>query len=123
MKRTDLLGLIREILEEEGNVTGAVGAYQTPKAFSKKGQGKNIATKTAEHLGYKTVGRPKRPSHTKTSDFLNEKMAVVTPNAFTSEYDQYNQDAVKYCENIEMQVVDKPKNLSKKTLENYSDSH
>lgn len=123
MKRSRLLELIREVISEEGNVSGAVGAYSTPKAFAKKGQGKNVATKTAEKLGLKTVERPKRPSHTKLFDFLNEKMAVVTPNAFTSEYDQYNQDAVKYCEAIEMEVVNKPKKLSKKTLENYSDSH
>lgn len=127
MKRSQLVQIIREVLSEQeggmGNVTGAVGGYMTPKAFAKKGQGKNVATKTAEKLGMKTVQRPKRPSHTKMFDFLNEKMAVVTPNAFTSEYDLYNQDAVKYSEQIGMQVVNKPKKLSKQTLENYSDSH
>jgi hypothetical protein len=54
------------------NTTGAVGGYLTKNAFSKKGQGKNIATKTAEKLGYKTVERPKRPSHTKMFDYLDE---------------------------------------------------
>jgi len=32
----------------------------------------NNATKTAEKLGYKTVERPKRPSHTKMFDYLDE---------------------------------------------------
>ena len=39
---------------------------------SKKGQGKNVATKTAEKLGYKIVERPKRPSHTRMIDYLDE---------------------------------------------------
>lgn len=127
MKRSKLIELIREVLSEQeggmGNVTGAVGPISTTKVFAKKGQGKNAATKQGERLGFKTVERPKRPSHSKTATFLNEKMAIVTPNAFTSEYDLYNQDAVKYSEDIGMEVVNKPKNLTKKTLENYSDSN
>ena len=120
--------LIREVLKENGNVTGAIsGGMGSPKvaaAFAEKNQGKNSATKfTEKAFGMKTVERPKRPSHSKTATFLNEKMAVVTPNAFTSEYDLYNQDAVKYSEDIGMEVVNKPKNLTKKTLENYSDSN
>lgn len=121
MKRSQLKELIKEVLDEM-STTGGVGGYSTPRAFA-KGQGKNVATKTAEKLGMKTVERPKRPSNTKMFTFLNEKMAVVTPNAFTSEYDLYNQDAVKYSEDIGMEVVNKPKNLTKKTLENYSDSN
>lgn len=71
MKKSNLKKIIHEVLEEM-NVTGAVGGYQTPKAFSKKGQGKNTATKTLEKLGYKTVKRPDRPSHTKMFDYLDE---------------------------------------------------
>lgn len=71
MNRERIITLVREVLDEM-NVTGAIGGYLTPKAFSKKGQGKNIATKTAEKLGYKTVERPKRPSHTKLFDYLDE---------------------------------------------------
>ena len=48
-----------------GNVTAAMsggeGSPKTPNAFAKKGQGKNVATKTAEHLGYKTVKDKKIP--------------------------------------------------------------
>jgi hypothetical protein len=122
MKHSRLKEIIKEVLDEM-STTGGV-EYLTPKAFAKKGQKKNSATKfTEKAFGMKTVERPKRPSNTKMFTFLNEKMAIVTPNAFTSEYDQYNQDGVKYCENIGMEVVDKPKKLSKKTLENYSDSH
>jgi len=72
MKRSKLLEIIKEVLEEEGNVTGAVGGYSTPNAFAKPGQGKNAATNTAEKLGFKTVSRPKRPSHTKGFDYLDE---------------------------------------------------
>ncbi len=73
MKKSQLQQIIREVLEEEGNVTGAVGGYSTPKAFAKKGQGKNVATKTGEKLGFKTVERPKRPSNTKMFTYLDEK--------------------------------------------------
>jgi hypothetical protein len=73
MKRSQLQQIIREVLEEEGNVTGAVGGYSTPKAFAKKNQGKNSATKfTEKAFGMKTVERPKRPSHTKMFDYLDE---------------------------------------------------
>jgi hypothetical protein len=72
MKRSQIKELLREILTEDGavgNVTAAVGAYQTPKAFAKKGQGKNVATKTAEHLGMKTVKEKKYPYSTKMFDY------------------------------------------------------
>lgn len=71
MKKSQVTAVIKEVLDEM-NVTGAVGGYSTPNAFSKKGQGKNAATKTAEKLGYKTVQRPKRPSNTKMFDYLDE---------------------------------------------------
>lgn len=102
MKRSQLQQIIREVLEEEGNVTGAVGGYLTPKAFAKKGQGKNVATKTAEKLGMKTVQRPKRPSHTNMFDFLNETGAghYETPHVFVSEAEMENSDAVKKTEEM-----------------------
>ena len=71
MNRQQIITLVREVIDEM-STTGAVGGYLTPKAFAKKGQGKNIATKTAEKLGFKTVQRPKRPSHTKMFDYLDE---------------------------------------------------
>lgn len=72
MKHSRLKQIIQEVLDEM-SVTGAVGGYLTPRAFAKKGQGKNVATKTAEKLGMKTVQRPKRPSHTKMFTYLDEK--------------------------------------------------
>lgn len=100
MKRTDLLNIIKEVLEEEGNVTGNVGAYSTPNAFSKKGQGKNSATKfTEKAFGMKTVERPKRPSHTKMFDYLDE-IHTSTPHAFVSETEMENSPAVKKTEEI-----------------------
>jgi hypothetical protein len=71
MKKSILVQALQEVLKEM-STTGGVGAYSTPFAFSKKGAGKNIATKTAEKLGYKTVQRPSRPSHTKMFDYLDE---------------------------------------------------
>jgi len=71
MKRSQIVKAIQEVLEEM-STTGAVGGYLTPNAFAKKGQGKNVATKTSEKLGFKTVSRPKRPSHTKGFDYLDE---------------------------------------------------
>jgi len=71
MKRSQIVKAIQEVLQEM-STTGAVGGYSTPNAFAKKGQGKNIATKATEKLGFKTVSRPKRPSHTKGFDYLDE---------------------------------------------------
>ena len=78
---------IEQVLDEE-NATSGGEAYSTPFAFSKGG--KNRATKTAEKLGYKVVG--KMPKHGKTFDFvkyeslinkvLSEKLYILTPNAF-----------------------------------------
>lgn len=75
MKRSQLLEIIKEVLSEDGavgNVTGAVGGYLTPKAFAKKGQRANAATKASKKLGYKAAPRPKHPSHTKMFDYLDE---------------------------------------------------
>ena len=71
MKRSAIVQAIQEVLEEMSTTAGA-GGYLTKYAFSKKGQEKNVATKTAEKLGYKTVERPKRPSHTKMFTYLDE---------------------------------------------------
>ena len=75
MKKSELIGLVKEIIKEvqalrEVNATNAGGAsftpgdgaqYATPKAF---GKGKR-AKKTLSNLGWKQQERPKRPSHTK----------------------------------------------------------
>jgi hypothetical protein len=78
---------IAEILDEE-NATSGGEAYLTPFAFSKGG--KNRATKTAEKVGMKLVG--KVPKSGKTFDFVkyeslindlvNERLYILTPNAF-----------------------------------------
>ncbi len=73
MKRSKLLEIIKEVLSEEGNVSGAVGGYSTPKAFAKKGQGKNAATKQGERLVFTTVEKKKRPYSTKMFTYLDEK--------------------------------------------------
>lgn len=78
---------IEQVLDEE-NATSGGEAYMTKFAFSKGG--KNKATKYAEKLGMKIVG--KQPKHGKTFDFikyeslvnkvLSEKLYILTPNAF-----------------------------------------
>lgn len=77
MKRSDLVKLVKEVMQEldEANVTNVGGAsftpgdgaqYATPRAFGKGTKAKKTLTK----LGYKQVSRPKRPSHTKGFDYL-----------------------------------------------------
>jgi len=77
MKRSKLLEIIKEVLEEEGNVTGAIdggmGSPKIPAAFTAPGQkGPNKPTRLMKKYGFKTVSRPKRPSHTKGFDYLDE---------------------------------------------------
>ena len=79
MKKSELVALVREVLQEldEANVTGGTATftpgdgaqYATPYAFS-KGSKVNRATKLLKKQGYKKVERPKRPSHTKGFDYL-----------------------------------------------------
>lgn len=116
MKKSELVKIIKEVLSEEGSVTGNVGAYSTPFAFSKKGAGKNVATKTAEKLGMKTVQRPKHPSHTKMIDYLNERGAghYATPHAFVSETEMENSEAVKHTEEMGYKKVKTGKKSDKK---------
>ena len=56
--------LISEALKEQ-NVSGAAGGYMTPRAFGKK-------TSKVMRQGMKPVSRPKRHSHTKMFDYLEE---------------------------------------------------
>lgn len=61
-------GQLRQMVEEslkEQNVSGAAGGYMTPKAFGKK-------LSRIMQQGMKSVSRPKRPSHTKMFDYLEE---------------------------------------------------
>ena len=78
MTREQLKEALREVILKEMSTTSAGGAgftpgegmtYATPAAFSKRA-GKNRAVKFLEKLGYKQVERPKRPSNTKTADFV-----------------------------------------------------
>tara|TARA_R110000868_G_scaffold141607_2_gene358223 strand:+ start:1782 stop:2120 length:339 start_codon:yes stop_codon:yes gene_type:complete len=107
MKKSHLVDIIKEVLSEEGSMTGAVGPIATPFAFSKKGAGKNAATKASEKmLGMKTVKRPKRPSNTKMFDYLDE-MQTTTPHAFVAETQMENSDAVKHTEKLGYSKVKK----------------
>ena len=120
MKRSKLLEIIKEVLSEDGavgNVTGAMdggmGSPKTPRAFAKKGQGENTATKVMKKDGFKTVQRPKRPSHTKMFDYLDE-MHFGTPHAFVTEAEMENSDAVKKTEEMGYKKVNKTNKASDK---------
>lgn len=54
----ELRSMVEEALKEQ-NVSGAVGSYNTPRAF--RGAVKPFS---------KVAKRPKRPSHTKMFDFI-----------------------------------------------------
>ena len=71
MKKHKFTELLRELILDqlqEVNVTGAIGAIQTPFAFS-KGKKDNRAVNAMKSFGYTKAERPKRPSNTKLFDF------------------------------------------------------
>jgi len=57
--------MVRKMMDEE-SASGDAGGYLTPNAFAKKGQGKNVATKTAEKQGFKVA---KKPTTSKVVDY------------------------------------------------------
>ena len=59
--------MVRKMMDEE-SASGGAGGYLTPNAFAKKGQGKNVATKTAEKQGFK-VAPEGMPSDSKVKDY------------------------------------------------------
>jgi hypothetical protein len=123
MKKSELIQKIKEVLAEM-SMTGTGASftpgsgeqYATAKAFSKKGQGKNAATKQGERLGLKVVKRPKHPSHTKMFDYLNETDGgnFEAPFAFTTDEGLYTHDGVKISEKLGMEVADKSKKIPAK---------
>jgi hypothetical protein len=65
----DLQEYIKQLVQQEldeMSVSGDAGGYLTPKAFAKKGQGKNAATKYAEKMGFKLA---KKPTTSKVVDY------------------------------------------------------
>jgi len=120
MKKSEVIKAIQEVLQEMSMTGGGASftpgsgeQYATPFAFSKKGQGKNAATKQGERLGLKTVKRPKHPSHTKMFDYLDE-MHIQTPHMFVSEEELYESEPVKRTEEMGMKLVHKNNKASDK---------
>ena len=119
MKRSVLERIIREVLSEDGSVTGtgasfAPGSgeqYATPFAFRKKRQKEGAGIMAKD--GYKEVKRPKRPSHTKMFDYLDE-MHLATPHMFVSEEEMMNSEAVKHTEEMGYELANKTKKASDK---------
>lgn len=79
MKKSYIQEIVNQVLEEMSVTGGGAGAstpgqgeqYNTPKAFAKKKQTENIATKTTKSSGYKEVQRPEhgKDKHTDMWDF------------------------------------------------------
>jgi hypothetical protein len=81
--------LTREVIEEESS--GDAGGYLTPRAFAPKGQGKNVATKTAEKQGFKvTKGETEMPADSKVRDY---KSLWSKKKKRTKIYNESNYDA------------------------------
>lgn len=71
MKKSEFIDVLKELIStelNEMNVTGNVGGYLTPFAFS-KGKKDNRAVKTMKGFGFTKTERPKRPSSTKLVDY------------------------------------------------------
>jgi hypothetical protein len=119
MKRSVLERIIREILAEDGSVTGtgasfAPGSgeqYATLFAFGKKRQKEGAGIMAKD--GYKEVKRPKRPSHSDLADYLDESH-FNTPHAFVTEAEMENSDAVKHTEEMGYKLVKKTNKASDK---------
>jgi hypothetical protein len=122
MKRSEIEEAVRQVLEEM-SVSGDAGGYLTKYAFSKKGQGKNAATKAAIDQGFKPVKMKKRPYSTKAFTYLKEEDAstIEAPFAFTAERDLHTHNATKISEKLGMEVVSKSKSSAKKAIEKHSD--
>lgn len=83
MTKKYLRELVKEVAQEllEASTTGGSATftpgdgmnYATPHAFSKSTKD-NRAVKLLKKLGYTKVERPKRPSHTKMFDYLENKL-------------------------------------------------
>jgi hypothetical protein len=80
MKKAELTQLVKEIIDEV-TVTGTGASFNpgqgeqtaTPYLLKKK-SGDNRAVKFLKKTGYTKVDRPKRPSHTKLFDYLDEEL-------------------------------------------------
>jgi hypothetical protein len=120
MKKSRLLEIIKEVMSEEGNVTGAISPLQTPAAFAKKGQGKNAATKQGEKFGFTTVKEKKRPYSTKGITYLKEEDAgnAEAPYAFTTEEGLHTHAGVKISEKLGMQIANKTKKSTNNKVKN-----
>lgn len=80
MKKAELIKLVKEVIQEiSATGTGASFTpgqgeqYATPYAF-KKDSKDNRAVKFLKKIGYTKINRPKRPSHTKLFDYLDEEL-------------------------------------------------
>jgi hypothetical protein len=81
--------LVRELLDEM-STSGDAGAYSTPFAFAKKGQGLNAATKQAQSAGWKLA---KKPTTSKIVDY--KKIFEVGKDDINKDFLVVNKDGKK----------------------------
>jgi hypothetical protein len=83
--------LVRELLDEM-STSGDAGAYSTPLAFARKGQGPNAATKQAQRSGWK-LAPTGIPSDSKVKDYK-----AIWKSAEKPKYKMYKESLVKLIE-------------------------
>jgi hypothetical protein len=140
MKKSRVIQIIREVLQEMSTTGGGGGAtpagagatftpgqgehYAEPIRSPKK-QTKKKVTKEIRDSGYKEVKRPKRPSHTDMFEYLNEDGGGNTdvPYAFTTEEGLHTHAGVKISEKLEMELVDKKKKSTVNKVKNSQETN
>jgi len=101
----DLREYIKELVRQELDeisASGDAGAYLTPMAFAKKGQGPNLATKQAQKSGWKLAGG--MPKKSKVLDYkelwkgkkssMNESLLNIIEQELLNEvtYNKFKKD-------------------------------
>jgi hypothetical protein len=118
--KVDLRKAIREIIYEElaeisstgtgASFTSGTGEqYATPKAFSKKHNKDNKATTLLKKTGYTKVSRPKRPSHTKLFDYLQEGEVTIDTMLLNKKVEEVMKSHFSWIKTVEERQTIKDK--------------
>jgi hypothetical protein len=85
--------LVRKELEEMSG-TGSGEAYATPYAFSRKGQGTNLATKNAKESGWKLAKKPKTSKVVDYKKIFEVKLQNIIKEELLNEvtYNKFKKD-------------------------------
>jgi hypothetical protein len=130
--------MVREMMDEE-STSGDAGAYLTPKAFAKKGQGKNAATKAAEKQGFKVApeGMPKNSKAFNYKELWKGKKSAMNENmtaddavqqlrpllAHTIEHDKLSGDFSEWLSKVKAgddEILDRMWDLAGNSVDKYA---